>query len=139
MTGTCLCGAVSVMLDARPDFIHDCNCSLCRKAGAGWGYFPSAVVQTSGRTISFARTDKSPPGVEVHSCASCGSTTHFVLTEAFKKQNETADLIGVNMRIFEGEDLSGIEVRFPDGKNWTGEGAFGYRREAMTISETVHW
>ena len=38
MTGTCLCGAVTVTVDDRPDYIHDCNCSLCRKAGAAWGY-----------------------------------------------------------------------------------------------------
>lgn len=139
MTGTCLCGAVSVTLQARPDFIHDCNCSLCRKSGAGWGYFPSAVVTTGGRTLSFARTDKNPPGVEVHSCASCGATTHFVLTEMFQKQNEAADLVGVNMRLFEPDQLNGIEVRFPNGKDWAGEGAFGYRREAVTISETSNW
>lgn len=139
MTGTCLCCAVSVTISTRPDFIHDCNCSLCRKAGAGWGYFPSADVRATGETLAFSRHDKNPPGVQVHACKSCGTATHFVLTEAFLKQNETADLTGVNMRIFEPDDLKGVEVRFPDGRNWAGEGAFGYRRDSIVISETSHW
>ena len=67
MTGKCLCGAVSVAIETKPQFINDCNCSLCRKVGAAWGYFPSASVKTTGKTISVARGDKKTPGVEVHS------------------------------------------------------------------------
>jgi hypothetical protein len=57
VTGTCLCGAVSVTVDTRPEFINDCNCSLCRKAGAAWGYYPSSSVTTSGNTVPFVRRD----------------------------------------------------------------------------------
>ncbi|MEE4210601.1 MAG: hypothetical protein V2I43_15210, partial [Parvularcula sp.] len=64
MTGNCLCGTISVTLDRRPDFIHDCNCTLCRKAGAGWGYFPAAAVGVAGQTISVTRTDKEDPAAE---------------------------------------------------------------------------
>ena len=84
MTASCLCGAVSIVIETKPEFINDCNCSLCRKAGAAWGYFPSSAVTTSGNTVPFVRRDKTAPGVEVHSCASCATTTHFVLTESFK-------------------------------------------------------
>ena len=139
MTGACLCGAVSVTIEARPDFIHDCNCSLCRKAGGAWGYFPSAQVTTTGDTVTFTRTDKPNAGVAVHSCKLCSATTHFTLTEAFKEQHPQADLAGVNMRLFNPGELDGVEVRFPNGKDWSGEGPFGYRREAMTISESAPW
>jgi hypothetical protein len=136
MTGNCLCGAVSVTIEAKPEFIHDCNCGLCRKAGGAWGDFPSASVRTTGNTVPFVRRDETIPGVEIHSCA---TTTHFVLTEAFLEQNASADLVGANMRLFDPDDLKGVEVRFPNGKDWTGEGPFGYRRAAMTISDSAPW
>lgn len=139
MTGHCLCGAVSVTIDVKPDYINDCNCSLCRKVGGAWGYFPSASVETAGKTCSVARRDKKTPGVEIHSCKVCATTTHWVLTPSFKEQNPSADLVGVNMRLFDPDDLQGVEVRFPNGKDWAGEGPFEYRRAALTISEDTPW
>ena len=139
MTGHCLCGAVRVTIDAAPEFINDCNCSLCRKAGGAWGYFSSASVSAIGDTVTFVRRDKKAPGVEVHSCKTCGTTTHWMLTKSFKEQNPSADQVGVNMRLFDPDDLKGVEVRFPDGKGWDGEGPFGYRRPALKISDDAPW
>lgn len=139
MTANCLCGAVSVTIDAKPDFINDCNCSLCRKVGGAWGYFPSSAVTTTGSTVAFVRRDKHPPGVEIHACQTCATTTHWVLTTSFKEQNRTADQMGVNMRLFDPDELKGVEVRFPNGKDWPGQGDFGYRRAAMTISDSTPW
>jgi hypothetical protein len=31
--------------------------------------------------------------------------------------------------------LAGVELRFPDGRAWPGEGAFGYVREAEMIGQ----
>lgn len=77
MTANCLCGATSVTIAAKPDFIHDCNCGLCRKVGAAWGSFSNAQVSTTGETTAFMRRDKPNAGVEVKSCQTCGSTTHL--------------------------------------------------------------
>lgn len=139
MTGNCLCGAVSVTIDDKPEFINDCNCSLCRKVGGVWGYFPSSSVKTIGNTFSFVRRDKKIPGVEVHSCKTCATTTHWVLTKSFKELNPSADRVGVNMRLFNPDELVGVEVRFPNGKDWVGEGPFGHRRTAVTISDSAPW
>lgn len=139
MTGNCLCGAISVTIEAKPEYINDCNCSLCRKVGGAWGYFPSSAVSTTGKTASFIRRDKKSPGVEIHSCANCATTTHWVLTAAFREQNPSADQMGVNMRLFDPDELKGVEVRFPDGKGWAGQGPFGYRRAAMIISDSMRW
>ena len=139
MTGNCLCGAVSVTIDAKPEFINDCNCSLCRKVGGAWGYFASASVKTTGKTFSVSRRDKTLPGVEVHSCKTCATTTHWVLTKLFKEHNPSADQVGVNMRLFDPDELKGVEVRFPNGKDWAGDGPFGYRRAALNISDNTSW
>ncbi|MEO1188881.1 MAG: aldehyde-activating protein [Pseudomonadota bacterium] len=139
MTANCLCGAVSVTIASQPEFIHDCNCSLCRKSGGAWGYFPSAMVTTTGDTVSFLRRDKENAAAELQSCAHCGTTTHWIFSQSFKEQNEAVDLMGVNMRIFNPDDLQGVEVRFPNGDDWSGEGPFEYRRKAMTISDGWSW
>ncbi|NIA71439.1 aldehyde-activating protein [Pelagibius litoralis] len=139
MTANCLCGAVSITIDAKPEFIHVCNCSLCRKSGGAWGYFPSAIVKTTGDTVSFLRRDKENAAAELQSCTRCGTTTHWTFSKSFREQNEGVDLMGVNMRIFNPDDLQGVEVRFPDGAGWSGEGPFEYRHKAMTISDGWPW
>lgn len=139
MTANCLCGAVRVSIDAKPDFINDCNCSLCRKVGGAWGYFAAASVTTTGTTVPFMRRDKKNAAVEIHSCEICATTTHFVFTKLFKDQNKQVDQMGVNMRLFDPDELMGVEVRFPNGKDWPGEGEFGYRRAAMTIGASAPW
>lgn len=139
MTGTCLCGAVSVTVDGKPDFIHDCNCTLCRKSGGAWGYFAASQVLVEGTTSSVMRTDKVDPAAEVHSCRACSATTHFAMAEAFTERHGPVDMVGVNMRLFSPHDLDGVEVRFPDGRNWSGEGAFDYRRPSVIIGGDAGW
>ncbi len=139
MTANCHCGAVSVAIDSKPDFINECNCSLCRKSGGAWGYFPTSSVRTIGKTVFFSRNDKAAPAVEIHACEICAATTHWVLTDAFREQNPAIDQMGVNMRLFDPDTLSGVEVRFPNGRDWNGESDFGYRRESFVISERNRW
>ncbi len=132
MTLSCLCGQVHVTVERQPDYINECNCTLCGKAGARWGYFPPSEVSLDGSTRGYRRADKEDPNAEVHFCPECGSTTHFVLTErAVSKFGNT--LMGVNMRLADGRDLSGVEVRYPDGRAWSGVGGFDYIREPRII------
>lgn len=139
LTATCLCGAVSVTIETKPDFVHDCNCSLCRKTGSAWGYFAPASVTTTGTTTSFARRDKAAAAVEVHACETCAATTHWVRTAGFRDAYGSNDIVGVNMKLFDPDALEGVEIRFPDGKAWQGDGAFGYRRAPLTIDGETRW
>ena len=124
---TCHCGSVDVSIQHKPDFINDCNCSLCSKAGGLWGYYNLTEVKISGPTHSYSRIDYPNPAVEIHFCPLCGSTTHWVLTEDYKLRSGVSDRMGVNMRLFVEGDLAGVEVRFPDGKAWDGQGDYGPR------------
>lgn len=132
LTLTCHCGEARVTLAARPGYIHACNCSLCEKTGARWGYFAPDAVRVEGATTGYRRRDKDDPGAEVHFCATCGATTHFVLTESAVARHGNA-VAGANMALAEPGDLAGIELRHPDGRSWAGEGPFGYVRPAQTI------
>jgi hypothetical protein len=132
MTLSCLCGQVRVTVENRPEYVNECNCTLCSKTGARWGYFHPSKVGVDGSTRGYRRADKDEPNAEVHFCSECGSTTHFVLTEgAVSKFGNT--LMGVNMWLADERDLAGVEVRYPDGQAWSGIGGFEYIREPRVI------
>ena len=133
----CFCGGVRVTTAGKPEFINACNCDLCRKAGAQWAYFDPADVAVSGPTGSFRRTDREEPGVDVHFCEHCACTTHFRLTETSIARHGDVG-VGVNMALAEEAELRGVELRFPDGKAWSGEGAFGYVRASRVIGAQDH-
>jgi len=129
---SCLCGQITIDLEKRPDYIHECNCILCSKSGARWGYFHPSEVSVAGVTGAYVRKDKDAPNAQVHFCADCGSTTHFVLTpDAVAKFGNT--LMGVNMWLADAADLAGVELRYPDGRAWPGEGDFAFVREARLL------
>ena len=125
---SCLCNGVRI--DAPiPDFVHECNCTLCAKSGARWGYYHPDQVRVTGATNGFSRTDKDEASVQIRFCPTCGTTTHFVLTKS--AQARLGDtMMGVNMALVDETDLAGIELRFPDGRRWSGAGGFDYIRPA---------
>jgi hypothetical protein len=129
---SCPCGQVRIEIAKRPDFINECNCTLCSKAGARWAYFHPLDVGIEGTTKGYSREDKEDPAVEIHSCANCGSTTHFILTPSAISKFGNVQL-GVNVRLVDEKDLAGIELRYPDGLAWSGKGDFGYVRDARII------
>ena len=132
MTLSCHCSLVHITIVNPPEYINECNCTLCSKVGARWGYFSPSDVSVSGPTKGYCRADKADPAVEVHFCAECGTTTHFVLTNgAVLKFGNT--LTGVNMWLADERDLRGVEVRYPNGQAWSGVGGFGYVREPRII------
>jgi hypothetical protein len=129
---SCHCGQVRLETAKRPDYIHECNCTLCSKAGARWGYFHPSEVEVEGTAAGYCREDKDDPSALIRFCPKCGSTTHFVLTESAVAKHGNV-VMGVNMRLADESDLAGIELRYPDGRAWSGEGAFGYVREARIL------
>lgn len=125
---SCLCGQSRIEISNRPDFVHECNCRLCRNSGALWGYFHPSEVDVAGETEGYSRTDKDDPAAEMRFCTKCGATTHFVLTPSAQAKFGNVQM-GVNLRLADAGDLAGIELRYPDGAGWDGESAFGYLRE----------
>lgn len=128
----CHCGGVRIELEEKPSYINACNCSLCAKSGAWWGYFEPASARVAGDTHRYRRADKDDPAVDVHFCPLCGSTTHFTLTERIIARLGNRH-IGINMRLADMDDLAGVELRYPDGRNWPGTGEFGYVRAPIVI------
>jgi hypothetical protein len=134
LTLSCHCGQIRVTLAKRPDHINECNCSLCDKRGARWAYFHPSEVSVAGATSGYSRADKEDPNADVRFCQTCGCTTHFTLTESARARHGNV-MMGVNMRLADEGDLAGIELRYPDGRGWSGEGGFGYVREATIFGD----
>jgi len=42
---SCHCGAVRFAVEAAPDDVNDCNCSICRRYGTLWGYYQRPQVR----------------------------------------------------------------------------------------------
>lgn len=133
---SCHCGRIRLSLAKRPDYLHECNCTLCTKTGARWGYFHPAEVEVEGSAAGYCRADKADAAAEMRFCEHCGSITHFTLTASAAAKFGNS-LVGVNLRLADEGDLAGLELRYPDGRAWSGEGDFGYVREAATIGETT--
>jgi hypothetical protein len=129
---SCLCGQVRIEIQKRPDFINECNCTLCSKSGARWAYFHPSEVSVEGTTRGYRREDKDDPAAEIQFCPNCGSTTHFTLTQSAVAKFGNVQL-GVNVRLADESDLADIELRYPDGKAWSGKGGFTYVRESRII------
>jgi hypothetical protein len=128
MTGSCHCGAVTLKLAEKPDYLFDCNCSTCSKHGVLWGYFDPRQVTISGATKAYSRIDREVPAVDLHFCGTCGSSTHWT-----PKAHVPQYRMGTNMRLFAAQDLAGIPLHFPDGAGWSGEGDFGMRKESIVF------
>ncbi|AJR24473.1 MULTISPECIES: GFA family protein [Sphingobium] len=131
---TCLCGRIGLTIEKRPAFINACNCTLCSKTGAHWAYLDPREVRVEGATQSYCREDKDDPAAEIQFCGRCGSTTHFTLSASAVSRFGNG-MMGVNMRLADERDLAGIELRYPDGRSWSGTGDFGYVRAPRIIGQ----
>jgi len=108
ITTACLCGAVRITLDARPDKITQCNCSACRRFGALWAYAPLDDVSVSGTTVAYVRGDKS---LAFHHCPTCGCVTHWWPLNL----DQSPPYAGVNMALADPAAIAGIPMRRFDG------------------------
>jgi len=103
---SCHCGAVRLQIEAAPDAVTDCNCSICRRYGVLWAYYPAHDVQVSGETDTYMWDDKA---IAFHRCKTCGCVTHW------SANDPRANRIGVNARLMPPEILAQARVRRLDG------------------------
>lgn len=110
--GACHCGAVRLAVPRRPDYVNDCNCSLCRTHGALWAYYRPDEIVVSGETRAYVRADAPEPALRTHFCGHCGSTTHW------SPIDPALERAGVNVKLFPAEFSDGVEIRQIDGASW---------------------
>jgi hypothetical protein len=106
---SCHCGAVHLEIKTPPETVTECNCSICRRYGVLWAYYPPEQVQiipTRGATDTYMWDDRS---IEFHRCKACGCVTHWAAVDT------TVARMGVNARLMDPNVLAAARVRRLDG------------------------
>jgi len=106
--GSCHCGAVRFSVPV-PETATECNCSICRRYGALWAYYPVGEVvfePPAPATGTYMWDDRS---LAFHRCRACGCVTHW------SPVNRTEDRMGVNARLLDPAVLAGVRIRHLDG------------------------
>jgi hypothetical protein len=106
----CHCGAVRVRVQTKPEFLVDCNCSICRRNGALWALYDATDVELSSHPESTTAYIWGPRTIRTMHCKICGCTTHWESLDT-----ETGQKVGVNARNFEPSDIEDVRVRKFDG------------------------
>ena len=106
--GSCHCGGVQWQFDGQPDGATACNCTVCRRYGVLWAYYPTGqvhVIAPDG-TDTYAWDDRS---IAFHRCRTCGCVTHW---SSLTRQD---DRMGVNARLMDAEIVREARIRHLDG------------------------
>ena len=107
---TCHCGAVKIAIPRQPETITNCNCSICRRYGPLWAYFPQSEVEieaAEGNTDEYIWGDKMIAFVRRRHC---GCVTHW--RELIEPRADAR--MGVNARMFEPEQIGPARIRLRD-------------------------
>lgn len=104
----CHCGAASLTAPSAPSEVSECNCSICRRLGARWAYYPHTQVTlpAAGATQVYVWGERM---LAFHRCKACGVTTHW------QPLNGARDRMGINARLMDELDWSKVRVRPFDG------------------------
>jgi hypothetical protein len=106
---SCHCGAIRFEVETPPPDVNDCNCSVCRRHGALWGYYQRPQVRfaaDNGQTDAYIWGDRM---LALHRCRACGIISHWIATDPAYER------MGVNARLMPPEVLAAIPVRHSDG------------------------
>ena len=108
--GSCHCGAVRVSIPEVPQRMTLCNCSICRRLGALWAYYPQTDVRIHGHPASTQGYVWGDRTLSTVRCASCGCVMFW---EPLKPNGDGR--MGVNMRNFDPALLEHTTLRRFDG------------------------
>lgn len=111
LTATCHCGGVQVTVPYRPRRLTSCNCSICRRLGTLWAYYPRSRVRIRAPRGGLQKYVWGDRMLRLARCRICGCVTHW---EPMPRRYR-ADRMGVNARNFEPDVIAGVRIRRLDG------------------------
>ena len=110
ITGSCHCGAVTFAAPGNPQWLTECNCSICRRIGALWAHFERReveIVAPPDGTIEYVQGDET---LAVHTCITCGCTPYWLSLDPVPDSR-----MAVNFRLCDPAEIEHIPVRRFDG------------------------
>lgn len=106
---SCDCKNIKIIV-ANPAQVTVCNCSICSRYQALWGYYPPDEVQVTIGTLGIDVYLRGDREIEFVRCANCGCITHY------RTLPEDHDpLVAVNFRMAQ-DQMEGVPVRYYNGK-----------------------
>lgn len=104
---SCHCGNVQLSFYSWPESVTCCNCSICRRYAALWGYFQpqDVTVEVANEIVAYRWGDGC---IDFHHCAMCGCVTHYESAD-----NSSTQRTAINFRMADG--LKSSEVKYFDG------------------------
>lgn len=115
LIASCHCGRIHIKVSAKPAFLIDCNCSICRRYGALWACYSAKQLEFTGHPEHSVAYLWGKQSIQTMHCAVCGCVTHW---EALSNQPDRK--MAVNVRNFEPGLFDGTPIRHFDGADsWT--------------------
>lgn len=115
LSATCHCGSVRIHVRRAPRTVTRCNCSICRRYGALWAYYPASSVQIRAPKGGLSSYSWRRKVRAYYRCKRCGCITHYKYRKKWGQGT-----VAVNATNFEPEVLKGARVRKLDGAStWT--------------------
>jgi hypothetical protein len=110
LSATCHCGRVRIEVPQRPRTLTSCNCSICRRYGTLWAYYPAPRVRIVAPPRGLDGYVWGDRQLEFVRCARCGCVVCWrpVVPTA-------ASRMGVNARNFDPRQLGDVRIRRLDG------------------------
>ncbi|OFX01182.1 MAG: hypothetical protein A3E78_01290 [Alphaproteobacteria bacterium RIFCSPHIGHO2_12_FULL_63_12] len=108
----CHCGKLKLDVKTAPEWVGSCNCSICRRTGGLWAYYPPVEVRCDEASKASSKYVWGDRTLTLHFCGNCGCVTHWTPADP------AYDRMGVNARMMPDVNLDEIEVRPIDGASF---------------------
>lgn len=116
LTGQCHCGNISFTVEKTPNYLIECNCSICTRYGAQWAQFKPNYVTIHTREHPSKTYRWGRQAIDFHHCPTCGCVTHYTSTGAVP----TIHWMSVNARLSPLTLTKDLAIRHFDGaETWT--------------------
>ena len=112
--GGCQCGKVRFDVEMDVGEAMSCNCSRCVKLGSLLAFASADQFKllSGGDDLETFKFNRNV--VQHQFCKTCGIEPFAI----GKNPKTGADVVAVNIRCIDGIDISGLTVKFIDGKNF---------------------
>ena len=106
----CHCGNVEITIENKPEMLTRCNCSMCSRYAALWGYYSPEIVDIKIGDKGLSNYSWGGKYLDFKNCTECGCVTHYITTAKAPKQK-----VGINFRMAPIKSIADIQVRDFDG------------------------
>jgi hypothetical protein len=109
--GSCHCGRVSFEVQAKLDYVVECNCSICRRRGALWHGAAESDLRILTGEADLALYQFGTNTAKHYFCKHCG-------IHPFVRPRLDPTRWAFNVLCVDGVDAKALPVRRFDGENW---------------------